>query len=189
MQDLEPFYNWQYIYVSEDDERSPFYGIEHSQFEYTDTVYNFYIHPQWDYFGSRTLYMKILMADYEEGYAIIEMIGEWNDAIENDIMTIKREVLENLMDEGIYKFILIAENVLNFHAAEKDYYEELYEELSEAHGWAVCLNMPQSSQYDFFRTKLNRFIELMEIENWRVYKPYHLFKKIDEELMHRLGEF
>jgi hypothetical protein len=182
MHDLEPFYNWQYIYVSEEDERSPFYGIEHSEFEYTDAIYNFYIHPQWDYFGSRTLYMKILMADYEEGYAIIEMIGEWNDAVENDIMTLKREVLENLMDEGIYKFILIAENVLNFHSAEKDYYEELHEELSDAGGWAVCLNMPESSQYDFIRTKLDQFIELIEIENWRVYKPYHLFKKIDEEL-------
>ena len=30
--------------------------------------------------------MKVLMADYDEKYAIIELIGEWNDAIENDIM-------------------------------------------------------------------------------------------------------
>ncbi len=186
MHELEPFYNWQYIYISEEDERSPFYGIEHSQFEYTDAIYNYFIHPQWDYFGSRTLYMKVLMADYEEGYAIIEMIGEWNDALENDIMTMKREVLENFMHASILKFILIAENVLNFHSSDKEYYEELYEELTDAGGWVVCLNMPEQTQYDFRRAKLNQFMELMRIDNWRVYKPYHLYKKINDELAARL---
>ncbi|MBK7097408.1 MAG: hypothetical protein IPH58_02365 [Sphingobacteriales bacterium] len=186
MHDIEPFYNWQHIYVSEEDERSPFYGIEHSEFEYTDTVYNFYIHPQWDYFGSRTLYLKVLMADYEEHFAIIEMIGEWNDAVENDIMTIKREVIENFMDQGIYKYILIAENVLNFHSGDIDYYEELHEELSDENGWIVCLNMPEQTQYDFRKAKLNQFIELKEIENWRAYKPYHLYKRIDNEISARL---
>lgn len=188
MHDLEPFYNWQHIYISEEDERSPFYGVEHSQFEYTDTVYNFYIHPLWDYFGSRTLYMKVLMADYEERYAVIELIGEWNDAVENDIMTIKREVLENFMDEGIHKFVLIAENVLNFHSGDSDYYEELHEELTDTNGWIVCLNMPEQTQYEFRRAKLYQYIELMNLENWRVYKPYHLYKKIDGEIMARLGE-
>ena len=89
MQDIEPFDNWRYLYTSEDDERSPFYRREYSEFEFTQTVYNYYIHPQWDEFGSATLYIKILMADYTEGYAIIEMLGEWNDAINNDIMTFK----------------------------------------------------------------------------------------------------
>ncbi|WP_346236662.1 hypothetical protein ABDK00_014465 [Niabella insulamsoli] len=187
MHDLEPYYNWQHIYVSEEDERSPFFGTEHSQFEYTDTVYNYYIHPQWDYFGSKTLYLKILMADYEEGYAIIEMIGEWNDAVENDIMTLKRDVLETFMQEGIYKFILIAENVLNFHSSDKEYYEELHEELSDEDGWIVCLNMPEQTQYEFRQAKLGQFIELMDIQNWRVYKPYHLFKKVDDILSARLG--
>lgn len=188
MHELEPFYNWQHIYISEEDERSPFYGVEHSQFEYTDTVYNFYIHPQWNYFGSRTLYLKVLIADYEEKYAVMELIGEWNDAVENDIMTLKREVLENFMDEGITKFILIAENVLNYHSGDRDYYEELYEELTEENGWVVCLNMPEQTQYDFRRAKLHQLVELMEIDNWRVHKPYHLFKKIDKELTARLGD-
>ena len=186
MHELEPFYNWQHIYVSEDDERSPFYGVEHSQFEYKDTIYNFYIHPQWDFLGSRTLYAKVLMADYEEGYVVIEMIGEWNDAVENDIMTLKRDVLEVFMQEGIYKFILITENVLNFHSSDKEYYEEWYEELSDENGWAICLNMPEQTQYDFKKAKLNQYIELMEILDWRVFKPYHLFKKIDEALNKRI---
>lgn len=186
MHELEPYYNWLHIYVSEEDERSPFYGAEHSEFEYTDTIYNFYIHPQWDYFGSRTLYLKVLMADYDEHYAIIEMIGEWNDAVENDIMTLKRDVLEPFMNQGIVKFILIAENVLNFHSSDKDYYEELYEELTDQDGWIVSLNMPEQSQYDFKRAHLNQYIELMIIDDWRIYKPYHLFKKIDDTLVKRI---
>ena len=187
MHTIEPFYNWRHIYVSEEDERSPFFGRQYSEFEFSLTVYNYYIHPQCHDFGSRTLYLKVLLADYEEKYAIIELIGEWNDAVENDIMELKREVLEKLMYEGITKFILVAENVLNFHSDGKDYYEELYDELSEENGWAVCLNMPESTQYDFRHAHLNRYIELMELENWRTYKPFHLFKKIDNELMARLG--
>ena len=186
MHEIEPFYNWRHIYTSEDDSRSPFFGRKYSEFEFSQTVYNYYIHPQWDDFGSRTLYMKIIYADYELNFAIIELLGEWNDAIENDIMEMKREVLDLLYNEGIYKYILITENVLNFHSSDKEYYQEWYEELSEANGWAVALNMPNATQQDFKKKKLNYYIELMELPDWRIYKPYHLFKKIDDELMKRL---
>ena len=187
MHEIEPFYNWRHIYTSEEDPKSPFHGREYSEFEFTQSVYNYYIHPQWDDFGSRTLYLKVLMADYEEKYAIIELIGEWNDAVENDIMELKREVLEKFMYEGITKFILVAENVLNFHSGDRDYYEELYEELSDENGWLVILNMPEQTQYDFRKAHLQRYMELMEIDNWRTYKPFHLFRKIDTELSTRLG--
>ncbi|PWT71131.1 MAG: hypothetical protein C5B59_18715 [Bacteroidetes bacterium] len=186
MHDIEPFYNWRHLYVSEEDERSPFFGRLYSEFEFSHTIYNYYIHPQWDEFGSRTLYMKVLLADYDEHYAVIELIGEWNDAIENDVMNLKREVADKFLATGITKFVLIAENVLNFHSGDKDYYEEWYEEVSERGGWIVCLNMPEQTQYDFRRAKLDRFIELIEIDNWRIYKPFHLFKKIDQLLMKRL---
>lgn len=186
MHDIEPFYNWRHIYLSEEDEHSPFYRMNYSEFEFTLTVYNYYIHPQWDEFGSKTLYMKVLMADYEEKYAIIEMIGEWNDAIENDIMTLKREVIDVFESFGISKFILVAENVLNFHSGDRDYYEEWFEEISDSHGWIVILNMPESTQYDFRKSKLDRYIELLELDNWRSYKPFHLFKKIDGEEQARL---
>ena len=186
MHDIEPFYNWRHIYVSEEDVKSPFYGRVYSEFQFTQTIYNYYIHPQWDDFGSRTLYMKVLMADYDEHYVIIEMIGEWNDAIENDIMEVKREVMDVFFAKGINKFILIAENVLNFHSGDKDYYEEWYDEVSDEGGWIVCLNMPEQTQYDFRKAKLNRYIELQEIDNWRIYKPFHLFKKIDQQILNRL---
>jgi hypothetical protein len=187
MHEIEPFYNWRHIYIAEEDKRSPFYGQVHSEFEYSQTVYNYYIHPQWDEFGSRTLYLKIIYVDYELNFAIIEMIGEWNDAIENDIMELKREVVDKLSAEHISKFILITENVLNFHSSDKEYYQEWYDEVSEENGWIVALNMPLASQYDFRKKKLNYFIELMELPEWRVFKPYHLFRKIDDELMKRLS--
>lgn len=184
---IEPFYNWRHIYVSEEDKRSPFFGRIYSEFEFSQTVYNYYIHPQWDDFGSRTLYLKVIYADYELNFAIIEMIGEWNDAIENDIMELKREVIDLLLKQKITKFILITENILNFHSSDRDYYQEWYDEVSEENGWIVALNMPEATQYDFKKKKLNYYIELMEIPEWRVYKPYHLFKKIDDTLMNRLS--
>ena len=186
VQNIEPYDNWQYLYTSEDDERSPFYGREYSEFAYTQTVYNYYIHPLWDEFGSATLYLKVLMVDYQEQYAIIELIGEWNDAIENDIMRLKRDVIDEFMRQGITKFILIAENVLNFHSSDDSYYEEWYEDAVEAGGWMICVNMPEQTQYDFIRARLNNYIELINIPHWRTMKPDLLFYQIDNVLMRRL---
>jgi hypothetical protein len=46
--------------------------------------------------------------------------------------------------------------------------------------------MPEATQHDFKKAKINYYVELMEIGNWRTYKPFHLFRKIDEELGKRL---
>ncbi len=186
MQNIEPYDNWRYLYTAEDDERSPFYGREYNEFVFSQTVYNYYIHPQWDEFGSTTLYIKILMADYAAGYAIIEMLGEWNDAIYNDIMTFKREIIDLLIREGITKFILIAENVLNFHSSDDSYYEEWFEEITDEGGWIICFNMPEQTQYDFKKARLNHYIELMNIPQWRTTKPDLLFAQLDNILMRRL---
>jgi hypothetical protein len=113
---IEPYYNWRSLYIASEDERSPFYNREYSEFEYTNHIYDFVIHPQWDDIGSETLFIKILFADYEDGYAIIEVIGEWNDCIGNDIMFLKRDIIDILIQEGIQKYIIIGENILNFHA-------------------------------------------------------------------------
>lgn len=187
MQNIEPYYNWRHIYTSEEDEHSPFHGVVHSEFAYEKTIYNFYIHPQWDDFGSKTLYCKILYTDYDLQVAIIELIGEWNDAIENDIMTLKYELTDELLSKGIIYFVLIGENVLNFHSGEKDYYEAIFEELNEEGGWMVILNLSKVAQYDFVKEKLNRYIELIEVPDWRVFKPHHLFRKVKDLLEKRIG--
>ncbi len=187
MHDIEPYYNWRHLYTAEEDERSPFYGRDHSEFEYSQTVYNYYIHPQWDDFGSRTLYLKILFVDYDLSYAILELIGEWNDAIENDIMTLKRDVIDEMIGEGINKFILIAENVLNFHSSDSCYYEEWLEDVSERGGWIVILDMPEQSQYDFRGAHLTNYIELLDYPAWRTVQPQHLFTAIDNKMLQRLN--
>lgn len=187
MQDIEPFYNWRHIYVSEEDQRSPFFGRTYSEFEFSQTVYNYYIHPQWDDFGSRTLYLKVLLADYEEKYAVIEMIGEWNDAIENDIMTLRRDITDILFVKGITKYIFIAENVLNFHSSDDSYYEEWREQLEDAGGWVVILNMPAQSQYDFKQARLTNYIELVDFPQWRTLKPEIVFQQMEDFMIRRIN--
>ncbi len=186
MQDIEPFYNWRHLYTAEEDIQSPFYGRTYSEFEYSQTLYNYYIHPQWDDFGSRTLYMKILFADYDQKYVIIELLGEWNDAIENDIMTLRRDVTDILFLQGINKFILIAENVLNFHSSDDSYYEEWREQLEDSNGWVTIIDMPEQSKYDFKRARLTNYVQLMELPQWRTLKPEFIFQLIDNEMMRRL---
>ncbi|MDB5201216.1 MAG: hypothetical protein JWQ27_625 [Ferruginibacter sp.] len=186
MQDIEPFYNWRHLYTAEEDNRSPFFGRSYSEFEYSQTLYNYYIHPQWDDFGSRTLYMKILFADYEQQYAIIELLGEWNDAIENDIMTLRRDVTDQLFRQGITKFILVGENVLNFHSSDDSYYEEWHEQLEDDHGWIVLIDMPEQSRYDFKKARLTNYVELIDLPQWRTLKPEFIFQLIEQEMQRSL---
>lgn len=188
MHTLEPFYMWRDMYQSEEDERSPFYGREHSEFEFTHKIYNFLIHPQWDEFGSSTLFIKILWADYEKGFTIIEMIGEWNDTLHNDIMWLKREIIETLMGEGINKFILIGENVLNFHASDDCYYEEWFQELDE--GWIAFVNFSEHVLSEFKTGNIDYYVNFGgELDNiqWRTLHPNRLFTHIEKIINHRLN--
>src|SRR5689334_21387962 len=115
MHDIEPFFGWQKYYVASEDKLSPLYGKKYDFTRYSETIYDHYIHPSWDYIGSETLYIKILFTDYQRKCAVIELLGEWNDAIHNDIMHLKRTILDHLGRRGINQYILIGENILNFH--------------------------------------------------------------------------
>jgi len=190
MHTLEPFYNWQHRYNAEEDERSPFFGAEHSEFEFTNAVYDHAIHPQWDEFGSRTLYLKTLFADYGEGYAIIELIGEWNDLLYNDIMLLKRDVVEPMMANGITRFILIGENVLNFHPSDEEYYSEWYDEVSDADGWIALLNFRDHVRADLRAANIDRYFLLggqLDQMDWRTFEPEDLYEKVSAQVMKRLG--
>jgi hypothetical protein len=55
MHDIEPYYHWRDRYVAAEDKESPFYGRQYSEFEFSQQIYNYYIHPQWDDFGSPKL--------------------------------------------------------------------------------------------------------------------------------------
>ncbi|MBD3749847.1 MAG: hypothetical protein IE931_10140 [Sphingobacteriales bacterium] len=187
MHDIEPFYRWRDDYVAAEDDRSPFYQTEYNEFEFDKQIYNYLIHPQWDFFGSNTLYLKILFIDYDRSYAIIELIGEWNDAIDNDIMTLKREIIETIINEGVNKFILIGENVLNFHSSDDCYYEEWFQEVED--GWIAGVNFREHVISEFKQNNIDYYINFggdLDDLNWRQLKPIQLFKRVEEQLMRRL---
>lgn len=188
MQDIEPHFRWRDLYQAEHDRLSPFYEREYSEFEYSNKIYNYLIHPQWDEFGSNTLYSKILFADYTEGFAIIELIGEWNDAINNDVMLFKREVAEILMANGITKFILIGENVLNFHSSDDCYYEEWFQDLED--GWIVALNFQEHVLDEFRRNNIDYYLVFggeLDQMNWRKLQPLQLYNLVTTTISKRLG--
>lgn len=190
MHDIEPYWNWRHKYTAEEDERSPFFGTEHSEFEFTNAVYDHVIHPQWDAFGSSTLYMKLIYADYDDGYCIIELIGEWNDLLHNDIMVLKRNIIEELMAQGISKFILIGENVLNFHSSDEEYYSEWFEEVSDADGWIALLNFRPHVLEDMQRANIDQYFLLggqLNALKWRTYEPEAVFTNVEGMVMRRLG--
>jgi len=188
MHDIEPYYRWRDEYIASEDEASPFFERQYSEFEFDKTIYNYYIHPQWDAFGSPTLYLKVLFVDYVRGYSIIELIGEWNDCITNDIMFLKREVIEPMIQEGVNKFILIGENILNFHSSDDCYYEEWFQDAEE--GWVAAVNFREHVIQEFRRANIDYYLnfggELDEM-NWRNLKPLQVFKTVEQILERRLG--
>lgn len=187
MHEIEPYYQWRDEYIAAEDEQSPFYGTEYNEFEFDKQIYNFLLHPQWDSFGSSTLYLKVLYTDYNKGYAIIELIGEWNDAIYNDIMLLKREVIDIKVSAGISKFIIVGENVLNFHASDDCYYDEWFQDVED--GWIAGLNFREHVLAEFHSSNIDYFInfggELNDLP-WRTQSPRQLFKTVESHLAKRL---
>jgi hypothetical protein len=190
MHTLEPHYNWRNLYIASDDEKSPFFGYQNSEIYFTDQIYNYLIHPQWDNIESETLFLKVLYVNYQEGFAIIELIGEWNDLLHNDIMILKRNIIELMIEEGITKYILICENVFNFHTDldANDYYEEWQDELED--GWIAVLNMRDHVFAEMSKYGIDHYLvtggKLNDL-SWRTRHPKQLYKKIDELVMRRLG--
>lgn len=187
MHEIEPFYRWRDDYIAAEDELSPFYSVEYNEFEYDKQIYNFLLHPQWDHFGSSTMYLKVLFADYKHNYTIIELIGEWNDAIDNDIMVLKREVIDLMIAEGINKFILIGENVLNFHSSDDSYYEEWFEDIED--GWIVGINFSEHVIEEFKEMNIDYYINFggsLDHMNWRTQKPEQVYHAVEEQIQKRL---
>lgn len=191
MHDIEPFYSWKHHYSAEEDERSPFYEREYSEFDFTNSIYGFCIHPQWDEIGSQTLFIKLLCVDYEEQFAVIEMLGEWNDCLYNDIMFLKRDIIDKLIDEGVNRFILIGENILNFHYSDESYYEEWFEDINSSGGWISLLGFRDHVMEEFDRIDVRKYFHAsdeLNALNWRTYNPLQLYQLVDKEITKQLGE-
>ena len=182
MHAIEPYYNWSHLYSSELDQLSPFFKVEYDLFHFTHSVYDHVIHPQWDYFGSETLYLKILFADYETGFCVIEFIGEWNDTISNDVMHLKRNVLDQLSLHGINKYLLVGEHIFNFHYSDLEYYEEWIDDLED--GWIATIGLQHHVLSDWEQFGLNQYVFMGEFINdipWRTIQPKKLFEGLDDK--------
>ncbi len=178
MHDIEPYHLWRDQYDASQDKRSPFYGQQYSEFTFSKKIYNYFIHPQWDEMGSKTLYLKILFTDYEFGYSIIELIGEWNDCLYNDVMYLKREIADLLQKQGIDKFVLLTDNVLNYHADDESYYEEWFEDVIESGGWICMLNLLPHVEEEMRSINIQHYVNFGGIfndVNWRKLEPQLLF--------------
>ena len=188
MHSIEPYWNWRALYTAENDPSSPFYGREYSEFEFQDSIYDHVIHPQWDSFESQTLFLKLLFVDYDSQYAIIELIGEWNDTLYNDIMFLKRNIVDALVDRGITQFILIGENVLNFHSSDDCYYEEWFEDIED--GWIALLNFREHVLHEFREMNIDHYFLLdgeLNEQSWRTHRPEQLYQKIERLVQRRIG--
>lgn len=188
MHTIEPHYNWRSQYIASEDERSPFYGREYDEFGFTNKIYDHYIHPQWDHFGSPTLFAKILYVNYDQGACVIEMMGEWNDILHNDIMHFKRNVIDELLQEGINKFLLAGDNVLIFHSSDDCYYEEWFDDLED--GWIALANFKDHVLNDMMDISLDQYIlidDKLKNFNWRSYNPENLSGIIENLMTKRLS--
>lgn len=188
MHDIQPYGNWLALYDPALDKHSPFHGKEYNYDMYSETIYGYYIDPAWDFMGSETLYIKLLFVDYNRGFAIIEFIGEWNDAINNDIMHLKRNVIELLATQGINKYILIGENIMNFHGSDDCYYEEWFDDVED--GWIAAVSFPEFIRNEFQKYNIDQYINMggtLEIEKWRTLLPVPFFELVSKLIQRRIG--
>ncbi|TAE49693.1 MAG: hypothetical protein EAZ89_13855 [Bacteroidetes bacterium] len=185
LRDIEPFYGWLELYSHETDELSPFHEVQHNLFYYDRSMNHIPAHPLWDDFGSESLLVKILFADYDAGYAIIELMGEWNDLFENDYKLLAENCLTYLIDNGINRFILICENVFHIYLQSDDYYEAVQDELGD--GWICALRLRPHVAEEMVSYGIASYVywsPLLDEIPWRKLRPAQLF----EFVVSRMGK-
>jgi hypothetical protein len=139
------------------------------------------------------LYSYLKKYPEDETYVVLEMNmlvdgGEGNDVIQNDIMTFKRDLIELMHEEGINKFILIGDNVLNFHASDDSYYEEWYNDIDD--GWIALINFRDHVLEEFKQHRIDYYLNFggeLDTLLWRKFTPLQMFKKVEEIIQHRLN--
>jgi hypothetical protein len=182
MFNVEPWYGWLHLYDPEQDENSPFFGVEHNLFEFDRSIYDMPAHPLWEDFESENLLLKILFADYDKGYCIIELIGEWNDLQFNDFRLMRDNCLQFLYDGGINKFILICENVFSAFLEMEDYYEAFTEDLLPD-GFLHLLKARPEVKEEFARYGISGFVswsEEVDQLNWRKLHPEQILRLVED---------
>lgn len=187
---IQPFYHWREYYDPELDRKSPFHYPRYQDTMQFSVSYNQVIHPEWEDIGSEGLFMKVLFADYYEGCAILEGMGDWNDCTDIDIKSILENLIHPLFQEGVSRFLLIGENILNFHGDYPDYYEEIRDLLEDDGGYFMLLNLRQHVIEEMKSHEVNHFTwmgEQMQLVNWRTMQPLHVVAAAEEKITKQLS--
>jgi hypothetical protein len=104
-------------------------------------------------------------------------------------MFLKREFADHLIQEGITKFILIGENVLNFHTSDDCYYEEWFEDVNDEDGWIALVNFRDHVLEDFSKAYIDQYFisggNLNDVK-WRTQHPHQFFEKINSHVVKRI---
>jgi hypothetical protein len=104
-------------------------------------------------------------------------------------MRIKRDLIDEMLPLGIDKFILIGENILNFHADETDYYDEWLEEVPD--GWMAFVNLRPHVLDELSSYSIDMYFVLggqLDAFNWRTKRPQQLYLQIAAVVQRRLGQ-
>jgi hypothetical protein len=102
-------------------------------------------------------------------------------------MHLKRNVIDVLTGEGINQFILLGENILNFHGSEDDYYEEWFDDIED--GWIAAVNFRDFVQDEWKKFRLDYYINFggsLEIDNWRTMTPAIFYENVSGLISRRL---
>lgn len=180
---IEPFFGWLATYSHETDANSPFHQVEHNMFYFDRSINSIPAHPLWDQIGSESLLVKILFADYDKGFAVIELFGEWNDLFENDYKLLGENCLTYLIDQGINQFILICENVFHIYLDRDDYYHALQEELGD--GWISVLRAREEIQEEMEQYQISSYFywsPVLDEIPWRKLTPFQLYKLVKSRM-------
>jgi len=104
-------------------------------------------------------------------------------------MLLKRDIIDELIYAGINKFIIIGENVLNFHYSDDSYYEEWFDDIGED-GWIVFLNFREHVLKEFKRANIDYyFISDGDLNDfhWRKFSPGQVFGNLLKIIGKRLS--
>ncbi|RMG67819.1 MAG: hypothetical protein D6722_12605 [Bacteroidetes bacterium] len=181
LRDIEPFYGWLHFYSHDRDPYSPFHEVEHNLFQYDRSINAIPAHPLWDDIASESLLVKILYVHYGQGYAIIELFGEWNDLYDNDFKLLSENCLTYLVDRGVDKFILICENVFHAYLDADDYYQAMWEELD--HGWICALRLREEVREEMTQYGIDAYFywnDTLDELRWRQVRPQELYALVSD---------
>src|SRR5690606_20478369 len=108
-----------------------------------------------------------------------------NDCLHNDIMFLKRNVIDILTNHNVFKFVLLCDNVLNFHLSDDSYYEEWWDDVKMDDGWICFVNIFDHVEDEMKRGFLQYYVNFgkqFKSEMWQNESPEILVKEIKQRM-------